>query len=107
GHRLAAALLEIAGVGGYAMALFLLAVGCALVAGRPRLSFSRAGSWLLFSLCTMSLVDLLAHGRLQGHAAGGFLGATLARWAQAALSVPGAAVLLCALAAAALVVATD
>ena len=107
GHRLAGALLEVAGVGGYAAAMFLFAVACALVAGRPRLSFARAGSWLLFSLSTMGLLDLLARGRLQGHAAGGAVGATLAGAARAALSVPGAAVLLCALAAAALVVATD
>ncbi|HEX9578878.1 MAG TPA: DNA translocase FtsK, partial [Myxococcales bacterium] len=53
------------------------------------------------------LLDLLARGRVQGHAAGGVVGALLAGAARAALSVPGAAVLLCALAAAALVVATD
>ena len=107
GHGLAGALLEAVGVGAYAAALFLLAVACALVVGRPRISFARASSWLLFSLCSMGLVDLLAHGRLQGHPAGGALGAVLAGAARTALSVPGAAVLLCALAAAALVVATD
>src|SRR5438128_1918922 len=85
GHRLAGALLEAAGVGGYAAALFLLAVGCAWVAGRPRLSFARAGSWLLFSLSFMSLIDLLAHSRLQGHPAGGVVGALLANAARAAL----------------------
>src|SRR5947209_2331780 len=102
GHGLAGALLEAAGVGAYAGAFFLLAVACALVAGRPRLSFARAGSWLLFSLSFMSLIDLLAHTRLQGHPAGGVVGALLANGARAALSVPGAAVLLCAMAAAAL-----
>ena len=107
GHRLAGALLEVAGVGGYALGLFLLAVACALVVGRPRLSFARAGSWLLFSLCAMALVDLAVASRLQGHAAGGAAGALVAGAARSALSVPGAAVLLSALAAAALVVATD
>src|SRR6266851_8507537 len=107
GHGLAGALLEAVGVGAYAGALFLLAVACALVVGRPRISFARASSWLLFSLCAMGLVDLLARGRLQGHAAGGVLGSALAGAARTALSVPGAAVLFCALAAAALVVATD
>jgi S-DNA-T family DNA segregation ATPase FtsK/SpoIIIE len=98
GHRLAGALLEAAGVGGYAAAIFLLAVACALVVGRPKISFARAGSWLLFSISLMGILDLLAHSRLQGHPAGGFLGAMLAGAARAALSVPGAAVLLCALA---------
>ena len=82
-------------------------MACALVVGRPRLSFARAGSWLIFSLCSMALLDLLVHGRMQGHAAGGALGALVAGGAREALSVPGAAVLLCALAAAALTVATD
>ncbi|MCA1827192.1 MAG: DNA translocase FtsK 4TM domain-containing protein [Myxococcales bacterium] len=107
GHRLAGALLEITGVGGYAIGLFLVAVACALVVGRPRISFARAGSWLLFSLCTMGLLDLAVRARLQGHAPGGAAGAMLAAAARSALSVPGAAVLLCALAAAALVIATD
>jgi len=107
GHRLAGALLEVAGAGGYALAIFLLAVACALTLGRPRLSFARAGSWLLFSLCAMGLVDLLVSARLQGHAAGGAVGEMVAAAARSALSVPGAAVLLAALGAAALVVATD
>ena len=107
GHGLAGALLEAAGIGGYALALFLVAVACALVIGRPRISFARASSWLLFSLCAMGLVDLLVHTRLQGHAAGGVAGAMLGGAAKSALSVPGAAVLLTALCAAALVVATD
>ena len=107
GHRLAGALLETAGVGGYALALFLLAIACALTLGRPRLSFARAGSWLLFSLCAMGLLDLAVRARLQGHASGGFIGAALAGAARSALSVPGAAVLLGALGAAALVIATD
>ena len=107
GHHLAGALLETAGVGGYALAMFLLAIACALTLGRPRLSFARAGSWLLFSLCAMGLLDLGVHARLQGHAAGGYIGSALAGAARSALSVPGAAVLLAALGAAALVIATD
>jgi len=107
GHGLAGALLEMAGIGGYALAIFLIAVACALVIGRPRISFARASSWLLFSLCAMGLVDLLVHVRLQGHAAGGWAGAMLGGAAKSALSVPGAAVLLTALSAAALVIATD
>src|SRR5438067_696441 len=107
GYGLAAGLLEATGIGAYALAIFLLAIACALLVGRPRLSFARAGSWLTFSLCAMGLVDLLVHVRMQGHAAGGAAGAMLAGVARSALSVPGAAVLLCAVAAAALVVATD
>ncbi len=107
GHGLAGALLETVGLGGYALALFLLAVSCALVIGRPRISFARASSWLLFSLCAMGLLNLLVHVRLQGHAAGGVAGAMLGGAARSALSVPGAAVLLTALSAAALVMATD
>ena len=107
GHGLANALLEGAGVGAYAGALFLLLVGCALLAGRPRLSFGRAASWLLFSLALIALVDLLVPGRLQGHASGGLLGAALAGLARGALSTVGACVLLAVIAAAALVVATD
>jgi S-DNA-T family DNA segregation ATPase FtsK/SpoIIIE len=107
GHGVAGALLEAAGVGGYALALFLVAVSCALTLGRPRISFARASSWLLFSLCSMGLVDLLVHSRLQGHPAGGAAGAMLGGAARSLLSVPGAAVLLTALAAAALVIATD
>ena len=107
GHSVAGTLLEATGFGGYALALFLLAVACALLLGRPRLSFARAGSWLLFSFCAMGLLDLLVHARVQGHPAGGAVGSMLAGTARAALSVPGAAVLLCAVAGAALVVATD
>ncbi len=107
GHGLAGALLETAGIGAYALAAFALAVACALLAGRPRLSFARAGSWLVFSLSAMGLVGLLVGTRLQGHAAGGAAGVLLASAARAALSVPGAAVLLCAIGGAALVVATD
>ena len=107
GYGFAGALLEAIGVGGYAIAIFLLAIACALVVGRPRLSFARAGSWLTFSLCTMGLLDLIAHARLQGHPAGGAVGTMLAGAARAALSVPGAIVLLCAVGGAALVVATD
>jgi len=107
GYGLAGSLLETAGIGAYAFLIFLLAIACALLVGRPRLSFARAGSWLTFSLCAMGLLDLLVHVRIQGHAAGGAAGAMLARAARSALSVPGAAVLLCAVASAALVVATD
>src|SRR2546428_1847923 len=107
GYGLAGSLLETAGIGAYAFVIFLLAVACALLVGRPRLSFARAGSWLTFSVCAMGLLDLLVHVRIQGHAAGGAAGAMLAGAARSALSVPGAAVLLCAVAAAAFVVATD
>ena len=107
GHGYAGALLETAGIGAYAVTLFVLLVACALLAGRPRLSFARAGSWLIFSAAAMALVGLLVSARLQGHAAGGVAGALLAGAARSALSVPGAAVLLCAVAGAALVVATD
>src|SRR2546425_3059736 len=100
GYGLAGSLLETAGIGAYAFVIFLLAVACALLVGRPRLSFARAGSWLTFSLCAMGLLDLLVHVRIQGHAAGGAAGAMLAGAARSALSVPGAAVLLCAGAAA-------
>src|SRR5437899_12194249 len=51
--------------------------------------------------------DLLVRVRGQGHAAGGAAGAMLAGVARSAVSVPGAAVLLGGVAAAALVVATD
>ena len=107
GYGFAGGLLEAIGVGAYAMAIFFLAVACALVVGRPRLSLARAGSWLTFSLCAMGLLDLTAHARLQGHPAGGAVGAMLSFAARSALSVPGAAVLLCAVGGAALVVATD
>src|SRR5437016_7919265 len=107
GYGLAGSLLETAGIGAYAFLIFLLAVACALVVGRPRLSFARAGSWLTFSLCAMGVLDLIAHARLQGHPAGGAVGAMLALAARSALSVPGAVVLLCAVGGAALVVATD
>jgi len=107
GYGVAGALLETVGVGGYAVVLFLLAASCALLFDRPRLSLARAGSWLLFSLCAMGLVDLLVHARLQGHPAGGAIGELLATAARSALSVPGATVVLAAIAGAALVVATD
>ena len=107
GHRLAGALLEVAGVGAYAGALFLLAVALTLIAGRPRLSFSRAASWLLVCLSAIALLHLAVHARLQGHAPGGLVGALIAGGARAALSTWGATVLLSAVGAAALVVATD
>src|SRR5260370_20881125 len=49
GHRLAGAMLEAAGVGGYALALFFIVVACGLTLGRPRLSFARAGPGIPFS----------------------------------------------------------
>ena len=107
GHGFAGALLEVVGIGAYALSAFVLVLSCALVAGRPRLSFARAGSWLIFSGCAVGLVGLLVGARLQGHAAGGAVGALLAEAARSALSIPGAAVLLCAVGGAALVVATD
>ena len=42
GHSFAGTLLEATGFGGYAFALFLLAAACALLLGRPRLSFARS-----------------------------------------------------------------
>jgi len=107
GFTVAEVLLEMAGVGAYAAALFVLAIGIALVAGRPRLSFSSCGSWTVFCLAFVGLVHLAVRMRLQGHAPGGAVGAIVARGAQAALSTWGAAVVLLAIAAAALVVATD
>src|SRR5437764_1996577 len=107
GYGFAGGLLEAIGVGAYAMAIFFLAVACALVVGRPRLSLARAGSWLTFSLCAMGLLDLTAHARLQGHPAGGAVGAMLSFAARSALSGRGAAVLRCGVGGAALVVATD
>ena len=84
GYGFAGGLLEAIGVGAYAMAIFFLAVACALVVGRPRLSLARAGSWLTFSLCAMGLLDLTAHARLQGHPAGGAVGAMLSFAARSA-----------------------
>jgi S-DNA-T family DNA segregation ATPase FtsK/SpoIIIE len=107
GRHLADALLEAAGVGAYAAVILLAALAAALVAGRPRLSLARAGSWLLFSACAMALVDLAVPAPLQGHAPGGILGSALASLAEAGLSTWGAAVLLTAAGCAALVVATD
>jgi DNA segregation ATPase FtsK/SpoIIIE, S-DNA-T family len=107
GHRLAGALLEVAGVGAYAAALLMLAFATALVARRPRLSFARSASWLLFSLSLIALLDLGVRTPLQGHAPGGVIGAAIAGGARAALSNWGAAVFIAAIGAAALVVATD
>jgi S-DNA-T family DNA segregation ATPase FtsK/SpoIIIE len=107
GHEFAGALLQTAGIGSYALAIFALAAACALLAGRPRLSFARAGSWLIFAASAMALIGLLVRTRVQGHAPAGAAGGLLAAAARSALSVPGAAVLLCAVAGAALVVATD
>jgi S-DNA-T family DNA segregation ATPase FtsK/SpoIIIE len=107
GHQVAGALLEVIGAGAYAAALFLLVVAGTLIAGKPRFTFSRAASWLLLSLAVVALLDLGVHARVQGHSAGGMLGATIAGAARAALSTWGAAVVIGAVAAAALVVATD
>ena len=107
GHTVAGALLEVAGIGAYASALFLLGVAVALVAGKPRITFSNAASWVLFSLSLIALVHLGVRARLQGHAPGGLLGALIAGGARVALSTWGAAVLIGAIGAAALVVATD
>src|SRR5260370_10309668 len=49
GHSLAGAILTTAGIGGYALALVLIPGACPLVVGRPRSSFPRTSSWLLFS----------------------------------------------------------
>ena len=107
GRLLAGALLEAAGLGAYAAVILLAALAAALLAGRPRLSLARAGSWLAFSACAMALVDLAVPVPLQGHAPGGMLGSALASLAEAGLSTWGAAVLLAAAGCAALVVATD
>src|SRR3954471_14814369 len=104
---LAEGLLEAAGIGAYGIVLLLAAVSATLVAGRPRLSLARAGSWILFSACAMALVDLAIPSPIQGHAPGGALGSALASLAEAGLSTWGAAVLLAAAGCAALVVATD
>jgi DNA segregation ATPase FtsK/SpoIIIE-like protein len=107
GHLLAGALLETAGIGSYAAVFLLAALSAALVAGRPRLSLARAGSWVVFSACVMALVDLAVRSSFQGHAPGGALGSALASVARAGLSTWGAAVLLGAAGCAALVAATD
>src|SRR5438270_5949327 len=107
GHQVAGALLELIGAGAYAGALFLLVVAATLIAGKPRFTFSRAASWLLLSLSVVALLDLSVHARVHGHSAGGVLGATIAGAARAALSTWGAAVIIAAIGAAALVVATD
>ena len=107
GYALAGALLEVAGVGAYAAAFAVLAIAVALIAGRPRVSISSGACWLLFCVCLMALVHLGVRSRLQGHAAGGLVGALIAGRARAALSTWGAAVLIGAIGAAALVVATD
>jgi S-DNA-T family DNA segregation ATPase FtsK/SpoIIIE len=107
GYTVAGALLEVAGIGAYAAAVFLLAAAIALVAGRPRVSFSSSASWILFCLSLVALVHLGVRARLQGHAPGGLVGALIAGGARAALSTWGAAVLIGAIGAAALVVATD
>jgi len=73
GFGFAGGLLEAIGVGAYAIAIFFLAVACALVVGRPRLSLARAGSWLTFSLCAMGLLFLNAPARPEIYPGGGTL----------------------------------
>src|SRR5438270_9896755 len=107
GYQVAGALLELIGAGAYAAALFLLVVAGTLIAGKPRFTISRAASWLLLSLSVVALLDLGVHARVQGHSPGGMLGAIIAGAARAALSTWGAAVVIAAVGAAALVVATD
>jgi DNA segregation ATPase FtsK/SpoIIIE, S-DNA-T family len=107
GHQVAGALLELIGAGAYAAALFLLVVAATLIAGKPRFTFSRAASWLLLSLSVVALLELGVHARVQGHSPGGMLGAIIAGAARAALSTWGAVVVIAAVGAAALVVATD
>ena len=106
GHRVAGVLLELVGAGAYAAAVFLLAVAATLMGGR-RFTFTRAASWFLLSLSVVALLDLGVRSRVQGHAAGGIVGAIVAGGARAALSTWGAAVVIAAIGAAALVVATD
>src|SRR5438270_549896 len=92
GRLLAGGLLEAAGIGAYAAVVLLAILAAALMAGRPRLSLARAGSWLLFSACAMALVDLAVEAPIQGHAPGGVLGSALASLVEAGLSTWGAAV---------------
>jgi DNA segregation ATPase FtsK/SpoIIIE, S-DNA-T family len=106
GYGLAGVLLGLAGIGAYALALFAGLVAFALLIGR-RMSFARTLSWLCFSAAAMALVALLVHARVQGSLPGGLLGALVAGTLRGALSTVGAAVLLCAVALAALTVATD
>jgi DNA segregation ATPase FtsK/SpoIIIE-like protein len=107
GHEVAGALLELIGAGAYAASFFLLVVAATLVAGKPRFTFSRAASWLLLSVSVVALLDLGVHARVQGHSPGGMVGAVIAGAARSALSTWGAAVVIAAVGAAALVVATD
>jgi S-DNA-T family DNA segregation ATPase FtsK/SpoIIIE len=106
GHKLAGILLGFAGMGAYALALFVSLVGAALLVGR-RVSFARTLAWLCFAASAMTLVALLVHARVQGHPPGGLLGALAAGTLRGALATAGAAVLLTAVALAALTVATD
>ena len=107
GHSLAATLLDTLGLGAYAAAGFLLVCAVALLAGRPRLNPLRIFAWAAACGGAMALAALLVQVKLQGHLAGGLVGALAAAWLRSALSTTGAAVLLSALFAAALVVATD
>jgi S-DNA-T family DNA segregation ATPase FtsK/SpoIIIE len=106
GHKLAGILLGFAGMGAYALALFVSLVAAALLVGR-RVSFARTLAWLCFAASAMALVALLVHARVQGHPPGGLLGALAAGTLRGALATVGAAVLLSAVALAALTVATD
>jgi S-DNA-T family DNA segregation ATPase FtsK/SpoIIIE len=107
GHALARGLLETLGLGAYACALLLFFSASALLARWPRLSLARLLAWAVALAGAMALAALLVHARLQGHLAGGLLGAAAAALLLASLSTAGAAVLLFAASCAALVVATD
>jgi S-DNA-T family DNA segregation ATPase FtsK/SpoIIIE len=107
GHSLAATLLEALGVGAWALAFFFLLCASALLSGWPRLTAARVLSWAVVCGGLMSLSALLVHSKLQGHLAGGVVGALSAAAVRGALSTAGAAVLLSAICFAALVVATD
>jgi S-DNA-T family DNA segregation ATPase FtsK/SpoIIIE len=107
GHGLAAALLGVTGVGAYAAVLFLALVAVSLLAGHPKLTFSRTLAWLVACGAAMALLGLLLRVRVQGHLPGGLAGALVAGALRGAFSTVGAAVLLSAIGLAALTVATD
>ncbi len=107
GHGLAAALLGVTGVGAYAAVLFLALVAVSLLAGHPKLNFSRTLAWLVACGAAMALLGLLLRVRVQGHLPGGLAGALVAGALRGAFSTVGAAVLLSAIGLAALTVATD
>ena len=78
GHTLAATLLDTLGLGAYAAAGFLLICSFALLAGRPRLNPLRVFAWAAACAGAMALAALLVHAKLQGHLAGGVVGAPAA-----------------------------